>query len=62
MSQLKDKEYKRFEDIKNVRPDGTEYWNARKLAIVLDYTKWENFNKVNIGNRNVKRRNNRRLS
>lgn len=46
MSNLKVKEYKRFEDIKNVRPDGTEYWNARELALVLDYSKWENFNKV----------------
>lgn len=46
MSNLKAKEYKRFEDIKNIRPDGTEYWNARELALVLDYTKWENFHKV----------------
>ena len=46
MSNLKAKEYKRFEDIKNIRSDGTEYWNARELAIVLDYTKWENFHKV----------------
>ena len=46
MSNLKAKEYKRFEDIKNVRLDGTEYWNARELALVLDYSKWENFNKV----------------
>ena len=39
-------EYKRFEDIKNVRLDGSEYWSARELAPVLDYVKWENFSKV----------------
>lgn len=39
-------EYKRFEDIKHVRPDGSEFWMARELALVLDYTKWENFSKV----------------
>lgn len=46
MSRLVAKEYERFENIKTVRKDGTEYWSARKLAEVLDYTKWENFNKV----------------
>lgn len=46
MSNLKAKEYKRFENIKNVRPDGTEYWNARELALVLDYVQWRNFDKV----------------
>lgn len=40
------KEYKCFEDIKRVRPDGSEYWAARELAPVLDYAKWENFYKV----------------
>lgn len=46
MSNLQAKEYKRFEDIKRTYEDGMEYWNARELAPVLDYTKWENFNKV----------------
>lgn len=46
MRKLKAKEYKCFEDIKNVRDDGTEFWYARELAKVLDYTKWENFHKV----------------
>lgn len=46
MSNLVAKEYKCFEDIKKVRTDGTEYWCARDLAAVLDYTKWENFHKV----------------
>ena len=46
MSKLIAKEYKCFEDIKNIRDDGTEFWYARDLALALDYTKWENFHKV----------------
>ena len=46
MSTLSAKEYKCFEDIKRIRPDGSEYWAARELAPVLDYAKWENFYKV----------------
>ena len=43
---LKAKEYKKFEDIKYVREDGSEYWSARELAAVLDYSQWRNFQKV----------------
>lgn len=46
MGELKAKEYKCFEDIKQVRDDGSEFWSARELAVALDYTKWENFSKV----------------
>lgn len=46
MRQLKDKEYKRFEDIKDIRNDGSEFWSARELAPALEYNKWENFHKV----------------
>ncbi len=46
MSKLIAKEYKRFEDIKTVREDGSEFWSARALAIALDYTQWRNFQKV----------------
>jgi DNA-damage-inducible protein D len=46
VSDLKAKEYKQFEDIKVIRADDSEYWPARELAAVLDYTKWENFSKV----------------
>ncbi|MBQ8982807.1 MAG: DNA damage-inducible protein D [Lachnospiraceae bacterium] len=46
MKELKASEYKRFEDIKQVREDGTEYWSARELAPALEYAKWENFSKV----------------
>ena len=46
MSKLNDKEYKRFEDIKRFREDGSYYWSARELAPALEYSKWENFQKV----------------
>ena len=46
MTALKGKEYKRFEDIKHIREDGSEYWSARELGPALEYSKWENFHKV----------------
>ena len=46
MSELKAKEYKKIEEIKHIREDGTEYWSARELGPALDYLKWENFSKV----------------
>jgi DNA-damage-inducible protein D len=46
MGDLKAKEYKRFEDIKHIRDDGSEYWSARELSLVLDYTQWRNFSSV----------------
>ena len=46
MSKLNAKEYKRFEDIKHIREDGSEYWLARELSGELDYTQWRNFSKV----------------
>ena len=45
MSELRAKEYKRFEDIKHVR-DGYEFWSARELAAVLEYSQWRNFQSV----------------
>ena len=46
MATLIAKEYKRFEDIKHIREDRSEFWSARELAPALEYTKWENFHKV----------------
>ena len=46
MPNLKAKEYRQFEDIKYIRKDGSEYWSARELAPVLDYSQWRNFQKV----------------
>ena len=39
-------EYKQFEDIKHTTENGIEFWYARELASVLDYTQWRNFTKV----------------
>ena len=46
MSDLRGKEYQRFEEIKHVREDGSEYWSAREFGPAIDYVKWENFHKV----------------
>lgn len=35
-----------FEEIKHVNNDGIEFWYARELAKVLEYTDWRNFIKV----------------
>lgn len=37
MKKLIAEEYKRFEDIKQIREDGSEFWSARELAVALDY-------------------------
>lgn len=46
LSNLHAEEYKSFEEIKKIREDGIEYWSARDLSIVLQYTEWRNFSKV----------------
>ena len=46
MAKLNAKEYKSFEDIKQVDENGNEFWFARDLQNVLQYAKWENFSKV----------------
>ncbi|MDR1880471.1 MAG: DNA damage-inducible protein D [Tannerellaceae bacterium] len=46
MSNLIANEYQGFEQIKHVDEQGNEFWLARELVPVLEYTKWENFKKV----------------
>ncbi len=46
MSNLQAKEYKAFEAIKHIADDGSEFWYARELAILLEYVQWRNFAKV----------------
>lgn len=46
MNQIREYSSKTFEDIKHIDEDGNEYWEARELMIVLEYSKWENFHKV----------------
>lgn len=37
---------KKFEDIKKIDQDGVEYWEARELMVILEYTQWRNFENV----------------
>jgi len=46
MTDLNEKEYKGFEEIKQRDENGNEFWFARELAVLLGYQKWENFSKV----------------
>ncbi|MDR2652341.1 MAG: DNA damage-inducible protein D [Prevotellaceae bacterium] len=46
MSNLAAKEYQGFEQIKHTDDAGNEFWFARELAPVLEYTEWRNFAKV----------------
>jgi len=39
-------EYEQFENIKHVNENGIEFWYARELSGVLEYTEWRNFTKV----------------
>ena len=41
-----DKNNKSFEEIKHVDENGVEFWYARELMPILQYSKWENFKKV----------------
>ena len=37
---------KSFEDIKHIDEFGNEFWHARELMEVLQYSKWQNFEKI----------------
>ena len=46
MNELKKYDKSIFESIKHIDEDGMEFWYARELMKVLEYSKWENFHKV----------------
>ena len=46
MNGIKDYTEKIFEEIKHIDENGNEYWLARELMPLLEYSKWENFHKV----------------
>ena len=46
MNEIKEYTEKVFEDIKHVDEFGNEYWFARELMPLPEYSKWENFNNV----------------
>lgn len=35
-----------FEDIKHIDENGSEYWYARELMPILQYSNWQNFEKI----------------
>ena len=48
MNKLIDKEYdnQSFEEIKHIDENGIEFWYAREIMSVLQYSKWQNFEKI----------------
>ena len=38
--------YNTFDNIKHIDEFGNEYWSARELMPLLEYSKWQNFHKV----------------
>ncbi|MBE6141200.1 MAG: DNA damage-inducible protein D [Firmicutes bacterium] len=46
MNKLQNYQENIFERIKHIDENGLEYWCARELMKVLEYSKWENFKKV----------------
>ena len=35
-----------FEDIKHIDKNGVEFWYARELMSILQYSNWQNFEKI----------------
>ena len=46
MNEIKEHTEKLFEDIKNIDENSNEYWLARELQQVLEYTQWRRFENV----------------
>ena len=46
MNNIEKYQVSNFESIKHVDEFGSEYWEARELMPLLEYSKWENFHKV----------------
>lgn len=46
MNKIEEYKEKTFEKIKHKDELGNEYWEARELMPLLEYSKWENFHKV----------------
>ena len=46
MYEIKEYTEKLFENIKHIDEFGNDYWFARELMPLLEYSKWENFNSV----------------
>ena len=46
MNETKEYTEKIFEDIKHIDEKGNEYWEARELMPLLEYTLWQRFSNV----------------
>ena len=46
MNEIKGYTEKMFEDIKHIDESGNEYWSARELMPLLEYTLWQRFSNV----------------
>lgn len=46
MNEIKEYTEKLFEDIKHKDENGNEYWIARELMPLLEYTLWQRFTNV----------------
>ena len=46
MNSIEEYTEKTFESIKHIDEYGNEFWEARELMPLLEYSKWENFHKV----------------
>ena len=46
MNELEEYQRKVFDDIKHVDEEGVEFWYARELMEILEYSKWERFSNV----------------
>ena len=46
MNEIKEYTEKIFEDIKHIDEKGNEYWFARELQLVLNYSQWRRFESV----------------
>ena len=40
------KENQTFEDIRHIDENGVEFWYARELMPILEYSNWQNFEKI----------------
>ena len=46
MNEIKEYTEKVFEDIKHIDDDGNDYWLARELMPLLEYSLWQRFSNV----------------
>ena len=46
MNDVDNSNSKSFEDIKHIDENGVEFWYAREIMEVLQYSKWQNFEKI----------------